>query len=201
MLAPLTAPKDSFNFLVRKYNNKRLNSPNDLHIATNGDIYFTDPPYGLPDQDADKSKEIAFNGVYRLSAAGKHTLLDSTLTRPNGIALSADENTLYVANSDPQKAIWIRYRLDPQKNIEERTVFADMTHLISERKGLPDGLKISRKGIIFATGPGGVLIFHPDGRHLGTILTGEATANCALDDQEKWLYMTAHGYLKRIRLK
>ena len=113
MLAPLASPKDSFNFLVRKYNGKRLNSPNDLHIAKNGDIYFTDPPYGLPDQDADKNKEIAFNGVYRLSAAGKLTLLDSALTRPNGIGLSADENTLYVANSDPQKAIWIRYRLDP----------------------------------------------------------------------------------------
>jgi gluconolactonase len=201
MLAPLSEPKDSFTFLARKYNNKRLNSPNDLHIAKNGDIYFTDPPYGLPNQDDDKNKEIAFNGVYRLSATGKLTLLDSMLSRPNGIALSPDENTLYVANSDPQKALWIRYRLDQQKNINERTVFADMTHLIPAKKGLPDGMKISKKGTIFATGPGGILVFHTDGRHLGTILTGEATANCALDEQEKWLYMTAHGYLKRIRLK
>jgi gluconolactonase len=154
----------------------------------------------LTSQDEDNNKELPYNGVYRLTANGNVILLDSTLTRPNGIALSPDESTLYVSNSDPQQAFWVRYRLDQDKNIIGRDIFADVTHLIPDRKGLPDGLKISKKGIIFATGPGGVLVFNPDGRHLGTILTGEATANCALDSREEWLYMTAHGYLKRIRL-
>lgn len=201
MLTTVEQPKDSFRFLARHFKGKRFNSPNDLHIARNGDIFFTDPPYGLAAQDEDKNKELAFNGVYSLTAKGELILLDSTLTRPNGIAMSPDEKTLYVSNSDPDKAIWIAYTLDDQYQVVSRRVFADKTELVSSRKGLPDGMKIGKNGIIFATGPGGVLVFHPDGRHLGTVMTNEATANCALDDTESWLYMTAHGFLKRVRLK
>jgi gluconolactonase len=201
MLVPLSSPKDSFAYLATQYNGKRFNSPNDLQIAIHGDIFFTDPPYGLSNQDEDEHKELSFNGVYRLTTSGKIILLDSTLSRPNGIALSPDETTLYVSNSDLQQAFWVRYQLDQNKNIVKREIFADVTHLIPDKKGLPDGLKISKKGIIFATGPGGVLVFNADGQQLGTILTGEATANCALDQNEQWLYMTAHSYLKRIKLR
>ncbi len=201
MLSPISMPTDSFLYLARQYKGKRLNSPNDLHVAGNGDIFFTDPPYGLAGQDQDTGKQLIFNGVYRLAANGMLYLIDSTLTRPNGIALSPDEKTLYVSNSDPEKALWVAYTMDDSFAVLDRRIFADRTEMVASRKGLPDGMKISKSGVIFATGPGGVLVFHPDGRQLGTILTYEATANCALDDREAWLYMTAHGFLKRVRLR
>jgi gluconolactonase len=201
MLTPLSSPKDSFQFLTQKFNDKRYNSPNDLHIAKNGDIFFTDPPYGLPGQDQDSIKELKFNGVYKLSSDGVLTLLDSTLTSPNGIALSLDEKILYVANSDPEKAIWKKYLLDDNKKIISNSLFADKTWMVAKHKGLPDGLKISRKGYVFATGPGGVLVFSPNGSHLGTFNTGYATANCALDHDESYLYMTAYNYLMRVKLR
>jgi len=201
MLAPLSAPKPNFEYLAQKYDSKLFNSPNDLCLSRSGDMYFTDPPYGLPKQDNDPIKELTFNGVYLLKKNGTLILLDSTLTRPNGIALAKDEKYMIVANSDEKNAIWVKYMLDDDKNIISKSVFADMTHLVATQKGLPDGLKIHKKGYIFATGPGGVLIFHPDGRHLGTINTGQATANCAFDEIESYLYMTAHKYLMRIKIK
>ncbi|MBC7885471.1 MAG: SMP-30/gluconolactonase/LRE family protein [Saprospiraceae bacterium] len=202
MKSPLTTPKDSFEFLAMNYKGRKFNSPNDLHITKDGDIFFTDPPYGLPGQDADSIKELSFNGVYRLiKKDGSVFLLDSTLSRPNGIALSSDEKYMYVANSDPEKSIWKKYELDVHKNIVSASLFADVTHLVPKHKGLPDGMKISNKGYIFASGPGGILVFNQDSRHLGTIMTGQATANCALDKDEKYLYMTAHKYLMRVRLK
>ncbi|MBK8625601.1 MAG: SMP-30/gluconolactonase/LRE family protein [Saprospiraceae bacterium] len=201
MLTPLATPKDSFLFLANMFNGKKFNSPNDLHITKDGDIFFTDPPYGLPKQDDDAIKELTYNGVYRLQKDGKIILFDSTLTRPNGITFSADEKYMYVANSDENKAIWMKYELDENKNIIDRKLFADVTHLIPTSKGLPDGMKIGKKGLIFATGPGGVLVFNQDSRHIGTINTGQATANCALDADEKYLYMTAHSYLMRVALK
>lgn len=201
MLAPLTVPTDSFQYLAMKYNNKKLNSPNDLFQTSDGNIYFTDPPYGLPKQDDDDAKELKYNGIYRIRKDGHITLLDSTLTRPNGIAFSKDERFMYVANSDEKIANWVKFELDKDKNIVKKSEFANKTNLLQSYKGLPDGMKIGKKGYIFATGPGGVLIFHQDGRHLGTILTGQATANCALDSNEKYLYMTAHQYLMRIALK
>jgi gluconolactonase len=108
---------------------------------------------------------------------------------------------MYVANSDPEKAQWYKYELDDNKTIKSKTLFADVTHLVPTSKGLPDGMKISKKGYIFATGPGGVLIFNQNSRHLGTINTGQATANCALDTENNYLYMTAHTYLMRVKLK
>jgi len=201
MESSLDKPQANFTYLTKAFYSKKFSSPNDLHICKNGDIIFTDPPYGLPDQDQDKRKELKYNGVYLLKKDGSISLMDSTLTRPNGVALSTDEKYMYVANSDKAKSIWIKYELDSFKNIVDRSQFADVTHLTETQKGLPDGLKINKKGYIFATGPGGVLVFSPDSRHLGTINTGQATANCALDDTETYLYMTAHSYLMRVRLK
>jgi len=201
MIAPLSMPKDSFEFLATTYMGQKFNSPNDLYIAKDGDIFFTDPPYGLPGQDQDSIKELSFNGVYRLKKDGSILLLDSTLTKPNGITFSSDEKIMYVANSDPDHALWMKYEMDENKNITSRTLFAEVTHLIPTQKGLPDGMKISKKGYMFASGPGGILIFNQDSRQLGVINTGQATANCALDADEKYLYMTAHSYLMRVRLK
>jgi gluconolactonase len=201
MEAPLAQPAAKFNILAGRYNDKKLNSPNDLCVAANGDIFFTDPPYGLPGQDEDPEKEINFNGVYRLTSKADLLLVDAALTRPNGIALSRDEKFLYVANSDEKHAAWYEYSLDAYHNVVSKRLFADKTSDVASMKGLPDGLKIHSSGLIFATGPGGVLVFHPDGRHLGTVMTGEATANCAFDDKEDYLYMTAHSHLMRVRLK
>lgn len=201
MIAPLNAPKDSFEYLALTYQGQKFNSPNDVHITNDGEMFFTDPPYGLPGQDQDSIKEITFNGVYRLKTDGTVLLVDSTLTRPNGITFSADEKTMYVANSDPNKSFWKKYTLDDQKNILETSTFADVTHLVGKLKGLPDGMKIGKNGYIYASGPGGILIFNQDSRHIGTINTGQATANCALDADEKYLYMTAHGFLMRVRLR
>ena len=201
MIAPLQSPKDSFEYLALTYQGRKFNSPNDVHITKDGEMFFTDPPYGLPGQDKDSIKEIPYSGVYRLKTDGTIILLDSTLTRPNGITFSADEKIMYVANSDPDKSFWKKYILDDQKNIVESSTFADVTHLVSKLKGLPDGMKIGKNGYIYASGPGGILIFNQNSRHVGTINTGQATANCALDADEKYLYMTADEFLMRVRLK
>lgn len=196
----LTKEDPVFNTVVNRFEEKRFNSPNDLVIASNGDIYFTDPPYGLAGQDSDSLKEISFNGVYKLSSDGSLMLLIDSLTRPNGVALSPDEKILYVANSDPKRAIWAAYDLT-SSGVENGRLFFDATDKVATLKGLPDGLKVNKAGIIFATGPGGVYVFNPEGKHLGMIYTELASANCALDEDEKTLYMTTHTYLTRVRLK
>jgi gluconolactonase len=187
--------------LADRYEGKRLNSPNDLVYRSNGDLYFTDPPYGLKGLQDDPAKELPFSGVYRRSAAGELTLLTQELRFPNGIALSPDERTLYVANSDPDRAIWMAYDVQPDGTVGRGRVLFDATPLVRQgRKGLPDGLRVDAKGNLFATGPGGVLVITPDGRHLGTIATPQATANCAFGDEGSTLYMTSHMRLLRVRL-
>jgi gluconolactonase len=147
-------------------------------------------------------KQLEIQGVYRLDSGGKVNLLIDSLSRPNGVALSPDQKTLYIAQSDPEKARYYAYDLDENGNVVSGKVLFDATSLQSEdRKGLPDGLKVHSTGTLFATGPGGVLVISPDGRYLGTILTENGTANCAFDSDEKWLYMTADGFLMRIKLK
>jgi len=190
-----------FTTLAERYEGQRLNSPNDLVFHSSGDLYFTDPPYGLPKQADDPGRELPFCGVYRLAKDGRLTLLTRELTRPNGIGLSPDEKTLYVAVSDPERPVWMAYSLKPDGTLGPGRVFFDATKLHKEgRKGLPDGLKVDQKGHLFATGPGGVLVFAPDGTHLGTIVTGEATANCAFGDGGSTLYITADKHLCRIHL-
>jgi gluconolactonase len=196
----LNNPKAEFTTIVDQFEGKRFSSPNDAVYDTEGNLYFTDPPYGLKDQDADELKEITFNGVYLLDTTGNVSLLDSTLTRPNGIALSPDEKTLYVANSDAKRAIWMAYDLT-ETGVTNPRVFFDATSMIPDRIGLPDGLKIDKKGNLFATGPGGVLILSPEGKHLGTILTGIETANCAFNKDQSVLYITAEKYLLRVKQK
>jgi gluconolactonase len=187
--------------LVDSYKEKRLNSPNDATIRSNGDLYFTDPPYGLPKQYDDPRRELDFCGVYLLRANGELVLLTDSMSRPNGIALSPDEKTLYVANSDSEKAIWIAFDVREDGTIGRGRVFFDATALVGKAKGLPDGLKVDRAGNLFATGPGGVFIFNREGKHLGTIETGEATANCAFGGDGSDLYVTADMYLCRVRTK
>jgi gluconolactonase len=200
MDAPLSSPAARFVTIADRWEGARFNSPNDVALHSSGAIYFTDPPYGLEQGPDDPAREIAFQGVYRVSPDGKVDLLSDRMTRPNGIAFSPDERTLYVANSDPQAPLWMAYRLNDEGLIAEERVFFHAGELAAQRQGLPDGLKVDADGNLFATGPGGVLVLSPDGEHLGTILTTQATANCAFGDDGRTLYMTADMYLLRVRL-
>ncbi len=187
--------------LVDRYEGKRLNSPNDLTYAKNGDLYFTDPSYGLQGNNRSPLKELDYNGVYRLAADGKLTLLTKELSAPNGIALSPDERTLYVAISDGTSPRWMAYDLLANGTLARGRVFFDATPLKNAGKlGSPDGMKVDTKGNLFASGPGGILIFTPQGKHLGTIATGDRTSNCAFGDDGSMLYMTVNHKLLRIRL-
>ena len=189
----------SFKTLVDNYEGKKLNSPNDAVYHSDGSLYFTDPPYGLLGKNADPKKELPFNGVYRLAPDGKLTLLTQEMTYPNGIGLSPDEKTLYVANSDPEKALWMAFPVKDDGTIGPGRVFFDATRGVKTLKGLPDGLKVDQAGNLWATGPGGVLIFSPDGKNLGLLNTGEATANVGFGDDGSTLYITADMYLGRLK--
>ena len=191
--------KKSFTTIVGKYQGKYFNSPNDLVFAKNGDLYFTDPPYGLKKADKDPLKELDFNGVFKLSPSGKLSLIIKDLTRPNGIAVSNDQKTLYVTISDPKDRRIIAYDITPN-GVENGRLFFNDSGLGKEDRGNFDGLKIHPSGTIFSTGPGGVLVITPEGKHLGTIRTQEKTANCAFDSKHEYLYMTTHMYLTRIKL-
>jgi gluconolactonase len=187
--------------LADRFEGKRLNSPNDLVYKSNGDLYFTDPIYGLPKGADDPRRELDFCGVYRLSKDGKLTLLTKEITRPNGIAFSPDEKKLYVACSDSEKAIWMVYDVMGDGTIADGKVFFDSTSWVKDgKKGLPDGMKVDKDGHLFATGPGGVHIFTPDGKHLGTFDTGVPTANCGWGDDGSTLYITANHDLLRVKL-
>jgi gluconolactonase len=187
--------------LADRYEGKRLNSPNDLVFRSNGDLYFTDPPYGLEGLNDNPAKELPFSGVYRRTPSGELTLLTRELTFPNGIAFSPDERTLYVANSDPKRPVWMAYDVQADGTIANGRVLFDATPLVHQgRKGLPDGMKVDRAGNLFASGPGGVLVIAPDGRHLGTITTAQVTANCAFGDDGSTLYLTSDSQLLRVRL-
>jgi len=183
------------------YRGKRFNSPNDCAVHSSGAIYFTDPPYGLPKGWDDERRELDFCGVYRVAPDGEVTLLCDTMTRPNGICFSPDEKRLYVAQSDPAAPLWKMFAVQPDGTLDEGRTFFDATQLLKKhKKGLPDGLKVDSAGNVFATGPGGVLVIAADGTHLGTFLTGQATANCAFGGDGRTLYMTADSHLCRTRL-
>ena len=164
-----------------------------------GNLYFTDPPYGLLEGDNDKLKEIEFNGVYKVSPNGDIEVLVKNLTRPNGISISNDEKTLYVANSDKNNPVIMQYDLS-EEGAKNPSIFFDGRELTKKDIGLFDGLKVHPTGNVFATGPGGVLVIKENGDHIGTIRTEVRTANCAFDESFQYLYMTSDMFLTRIKL-
>lgn len=191
----------TFATLVDRYQGRRFNSPNDGAFRKNGDLYFTDPPYGLERGEKDPARELDFNGVYRLSAAGELTLLTREVRFPNGLAFSPDEKTLYVASSDPNKAVWWSFAVQEDGSLGPGKILFDATDRVGpENKGLPDGLKVDHLGNLWATGPGGVLVLTPVGKHLGTLATGEATANCGWGEDGSTLFVTADMHICRVRL-
>ena len=189
-------------FLATRYDGKRFNSPNDLVRARDGTIYFTDPPYGLNGLNDSPHKEQKINGVYRLDADGKVTLIEAGLTFPNGAILSPDERRLYVTVSDPRHAVIMVYDRSRDGAISNGRVFADLTALVSDANpGLPDGMAIDAHGNLFSTGPGGVHIFSPDGKELGLIRTGTAIANCTFGEDGSTLFLASNHMIARLRTK
>ena len=182
---------------LEKYQGKRFNSPNDLVYTSGGALYFTDPPYGLLKQDDDPAKELKFNGVFRY-AGGKLQVVVKDLTRPNGLAFSPDEKTFYVANSDDKNKVWMRYDVAADGTVSNGKVFADVT--AEKEDGNPDGMKVDSQGNVYGSGPGGVWVFSPDGKHLGTIKPPETPANCNWAGDGKTLYITARTGVYRIQL-
>ncbi len=203
-------PKAQITILADAYQGKKLNSPNDLVYKSDGSLYFTDPPYGLRTQkDTDPEKQLKVNGVYRIAHAldqkagsppahDQIQLLVSDLTRPNGIAFSPDEKYLYVNNSEPKK-IWMRYRVQADGTLTEPKLLYDATS--DTRAGSPDGMKVDSEGNIYSAGPGGIWIFSPEGKHLGTIVISEKTANVAwAGPDRKTLYIAASSSIYRVHL-
>jgi gluconolactonase len=186
--------------LAERFENKRLNSPNDLVYRSNGDLYFTDPPFGLPRTFADPGKELEFQGVYRLSKDGALTLLTREVRAPNGIAFSPDEKTLYVANADRDNPVWLAFPVLGDGTLGKGRVFQDGRSWAKRWQGAPDGLKVDQSGNVFASGPGGVRVFAPDGAHLGSFITGGATSNCAWGEDGSTLFITAGAAIHRVRL-
>ena len=198
--------------LADRYEGKRLNSPNDVIVKSDGSIFFTDPPYGLQKQDDDPKKELKFNGLYRISGS-KLELLTAELSRPNGLAFSPDEKFLYIANSDPARKVWMRYPVEPNGALGSGTIFQDVTS--DNRDGLPDGMKADKKGNLYCSSPGGIRIFSPEGKHLGTITLPEVPHNCAwgkystdaasaglaANEEADTLYITARPSVYRVRMK
>jgi gluconolactonase len=188
-----------FVTLVDRFEGKRFNSPNDLVIAADGSIYFTDPPYGLAKTFDDPRREIGLNGVYRLSPEGRVSVLIKDLRAPNGIGLSPDGRTLYIGQSDQNRPVLMAYDLANDGTVSNGRVFFDTAPLKANGPGGPDGLKVDRAGNIFSAGPGGIIVLSAKGEYLGTIVTGVPTANCAFGDDGSTLYMTANDKLTRVR--
>ena len=199
-MLPLNIPGGK-RTITDNINGKRFNSPNDVIVDSKGRIYFTDPPYGMPKQEKDPDQQTGHFGVY-LYERGKTTMIIGDLTRPNGLALSPDEKTLYIAQSDPGKAIYMKYPLLSTGLVGKGSVLFDATALVKEGlPGLPDGIKMDHLGNIWGTGPGGILIISPRGVLLARIETGQATANCGWGDDGSTLYITADMYLCRLKTK
>jgi len=189
--------------LVDRFEGRRFNSPNTVVVARSGAIYFTDPPYGLKNPDASPLRELDFQGLFRLDPDGGLHLLDRSHRRPNGLALSPDERTLYLALSDEARPEILAYPLDRRGDLGAPRLLCDMRAAqAAGGKGLPDGMVVDRAGRLFATGPGGVHVLTPEGKRLGLIATGKAIANCCFGGADgKTLFLTSHDMLACVRTR
>jgi gluconolactonase len=188
-----------FTVIVDRFEGRRLNSPNDLVYRGNGDLYFTDPPFGLPGTFTDAAREVPFQGVYRLDTEGKLWAEVEDLRAPNGLGFSPDEKTLYVSNAEHARPIWMAYDVKPDGRVGGGRVFAEASAYVRPEEGVPDGLKLDRHGNLFAAGPGGVHIFAPDGTRLGRLVTGVKTGNLAWGEDGRVLFIAANHWILRVR--
>jgi gluconolactonase len=186
--------------LVDHYEGKRINSPNDLAFRSNGDLYFTDPPFGLPGTFEDPARELPFQGVYRVKSDGSLDLLTRELSAPNGIAFSPDERTLYVSNADRQRLVWVAFPVQADGRLGPSRVLYDGTRTMAGRRGAADGMKVDAKGNIFGAGPGGVYVITPDGDLLGWFDFGGKVGNVAWGEGGSTLFIAANAAVYRVRL-
>lgn len=201
MMAPLNAPASKFSAVVDRYDSKKFNSPNDLVYDSKGNLFFTDPPFGLSEAMMDDpNKELDFQGIYKYTVDKKLILLSDEVSRPNGLAFSPDESKLYIANTDGNEAQWLSFDVRSDTLIN-KTVIYDATSLIGKESGFPDGVKVDSKGNIFTAGPGGIWIFSDDFVLLGKIKSGFWSSNCNFDGDYSTLYITADDHLLRVKLK
>jgi gluconolactonase len=184
--------------LADRYEGKRLNSPNDLVYRSDGALFFTDPFFGLPRFDKDPRKQLPYTGVFSLHN-GKLQLVSQELSGPNGLALSPDEKYLYVGNWDDKKKVVMRYEVRPDGTLANGKVFFDMTS--SPGEDAIDGVKVDQQGNLYVSGPGGLWILSPEGKHLGTLRGPEHPHNMAWGDADgRTLYLAAQTGIYRIRL-
>ncbi len=204
MNAPLDSPKPAFIVLAKDFHGKKFNSPNDLVADSRNNIYFTDPIYGLPKGANDSTRELNFEGVYKISNTGKLSLLIDSISRPNGIALSLDEKTLYIGSSDNHTK-WYAYQLDSNGNIKSGKILLDgyeMKEKATNMKTGADGFKTDRFGNIFSSGPDGINIISPEGKLLGLIrIYNKQTSNCAFNETKDVLFVTADDWVLRIKIR
>jgi gluconolactonase len=201
MDAPLDKPKAKFIRIATGYKGKKFDSPNDLAFLSNGDIYFTDPPYGLEKNVDDPLKEAKYQGVYKIGKDNKVTMLTDTLTRPNGIAFFPDGKTILISNSDPNKPYWYAYDLDKNGLFTHGRIFYNAKPATKTAEGMPDGLKIDKKGNVYASGPGGFWIFNRKGKLLGKLHINDLASNLSLSADEKKLYATSNHRVLKIDLR
>lgn len=201
MDAELANPQSKFTTIVDNYRGKKFNSPNDLVFDKKGNLYFTDPPYGLSEAMMDDpKKELDFQGIFKYDTQGNLKLLTKAVSRPNGLALSPDEKNLYVANSDAEKAVWYAFQIQGDSLINPKIIY-DATDLVGKEIGFPDGVKVDPQGNIFTAGPGGIWIFSPDHQLLGKIRSDYWASNCNFNADFSTLYITADDHLLRVKLR
>lgn len=199
MDAPLDKPEAKFVTLADKWDGKKFSSPNDAVFNSKGELYFTDPPYGLvTGSDTDPAKEIKFNGVYKVKKNGEVILLLDSLTRPNGIAFFPGEKQILIANSDPKKPNWYIYDVDGDK-LKNGRIFYSAAGV--RGPGLPDGFRIDKKGNVYSAGPGGLHIFNREGKLLGKLVVPGPTSNCSMSADQKTLYITNNNQVLRFKMR
>ncbi len=194
-------PDGSITVLAHRHEGKRLNSPNDLVFHSGGDLYFTDPPFGLPGSYDDPAKELPHQGVYRLGRDGQVTLMAADLRAPNGIAFSPDERTLYVSNAEAGRLVWMAYDVRPSGTLAKGRVLFDGTRAFAGRRGTADGMKVDVHGNIFGVGPSGVYVFTPKGTLLGWADFAGNVGNVAWGEDGSTLFIAANSAVYRMRLK
>lgn len=204
MRSAVGAPGASYEILAENYQGKKFNSPNDLVVARNNAIYFTDPVYGLPEEEKDPAREMNYEGVYRISHNGSIQLLIDSISRPNGITLSPDEKTLYIASSDEKKPAWYAYQLSDSGTIISGGMLLDALPLVEKAtvKQRPDGLKTGLDGTIYSSGPEGISIISPQGKLVGLIkVKDRSTSNCAFNFTKDTLYITADDIVLQVPME
>src|SRR5450432_686892 len=201
MKSPLNNPKPQFETIASSYERKKFNSPNDAVYASNGNLYFTDPPYGLEKGIKESTKELPYQGIYCVRPGGQVILVTDKVSYPNGIALSPDNKYLFISNSDNENKEWLRFELNQEGMPIKDSVFYRVSAEEGKLSGNPDGMKINENGYIFASGPGGIWVFNPAGKVIARIYTGQQTSNCFLDKMHHMLYMTCKSFVMRLKLK